>query len=273
MLAASGDARADRFLSVQSESCMIINFTHAFIFIHVPKTAGTSASRHLSTFTGSEDIDINSSRASAHWDEFGLRKHTPAQEIQSFLGTRQFERLFKFAFVRNPYERIYSLYKFLKFNWRSWPGSEIMDGFASLESFLQSDFFREATTKESIDDRLLRSQVFWLCDAQGRIMCDFVGRVESFEADFEHICSQLGLPLPDPALEPANVGGRPEFRVSWRNRVLVELGLRKGAPPPPQGPLPSLQEAFASPASRRIVLEHYSEDFTTFGYDTELPRT
>lgn len=254
---------------------MIINFTHAFIFIHVPKTAGTSASRYLSTFTGADDIDINSPlsrRARAYCDEFDLRKHTPAQEIQRFLGTRQFERLFKFAFVRNPYERIYSLYKFLKYNWRSWRGSEIMDRFASLDAFIQSDFFRDATTKDSIDQRLLRSQVFWLCDAQGRVLCDFVGRVESFEADFEQICSQLGLPLPDPALEPANVGGRPESRASWRNRLLVELGLRKGAPPPPQDPLPSLQEAFASPASRRIVLDHYSEDFMTFGYDTELPR-
>ena len=253
---------------------MIINFTHAFIFIHVPKTAGTSATRHLSKFTGDNDVDINSPlsrRARAYCEEFGLRKHTPAQEIRRFLGPPKFERLFKFAFVRNPYERIYSLYKFLKFNWRSWPGSEIMDGFASLESFLQSDFFRVATTGDSIDG-LLRSQVFWLCDAQGRVLCDFIGRVESFEADFDHICSQLGLPAPDPELGPANVGGRPEFRLGLRNRLQLALGLRKGAPPRPRGPLPSLQEAFTSPESRRIVLDHYSEDFTTFGYDTEFPR-
>lgn len=258
---------------------MIINYTHAFIFNHIPKTAGTSVSRHLSGFTAAGDLDINpplSPFAKRHCQEFGLRKHMPAEEIREFLGPAEFDRLFKFAFVRNPYQRIYSLYKFMKFNWRSWPGSEIMDRFSSLEAFVASDFFAAAelrgpTGRDSIE-RLFRSQVFWQCDAQGRLLSDFVGRIEQFEDDFELICTRIGVPPPDRGLDRANVGGKPHGRATVPNRLLQRLDLRRRAPLPAV-PHPTLQEAFANPATRQIVRERYAEDFATFGYNPELPRS
>lgn len=65
---------------------------HNAIFIHLPKSAGTSISRALA---------LPSSR---HVQAADYRTTNPAK----------FARFFKFAFVRNPYDRLLSSYAFLK---------------------------------------------------------------------------------------------------------------------------------------------------------------
>jgi hypothetical protein len=62
------------------------------IFIHIPKTAGTSVARTL----------------------FGQgSRHVPYFEYEKVNG-RKFNRYFKFAFVRNSWDRLVSTYFFLK---------------------------------------------------------------------------------------------------------------------------------------------------------------
>ena len=190
---------------------MIISKSRNFIFVHVPKAAGTSVSRHLSQFTEAGDVDINpplSAFAEFNCREFGLRKHTSAQEIRAFVGPDAFSSAFKFAFVRNPYARLFSLYNFLKFKWRRWEGGEIMDQFPRFADFVRSDFFAcgkaEGAGRDSIY-RLFGSQMFWLCEDGERPLLDFVGRVERLEADFDHICAGVGLPAPGLRLDRMNV--------------------------------------------------------------------
>ena len=161
--------------------------------------------------------------------EFGLRKHTSAQEIRAFVGPDAFSSAFKFAFVRNPYARLFSLYNFLKFKWRRWEGGEIMDQFPRFADFVRSDFFAcgkaEGAGRDSIY-RLFGSQVFWLCEDGERPLLDFVGRVERLEADFDHICAGAGLPAPGLRLDRMNVSDGSTATSARLNRILVALGLR-----------------------------------------------
>lgn len=70
------------------------SFDHyRYLFIHITKTAGTSVAISL----------------------FGeLPYHYTAVQYRVIYGRKTFNRYFKFAFVRNPWDRLYSAYSFLK---------------------------------------------------------------------------------------------------------------------------------------------------------------
>lgn len=91
----------------------ILSNRHNFLFIHVPKTAGNALQSVLSKHSEDELY-----REHAHQDgverfslrnpEHGLRKHATLAEYRAALGSRRFSGLYKFACVRNPWERAIS---------------------------------------------------------------------------------------------------------------------------------------------------------------------
>ena len=96
------------------------------MFIHVPRTAGDSLQRLLVPL--SDDFlvprpELVASPDGGDSDDFEVqgphtpRKHTTAAEYRDELGAEQFARLFKFATVRNPWERAVSWY----FGPHNWP--------------------------------------------------------------------------------------------------------------------------------------------------------
>lgn len=104
---------------------MIISHSRKFVFIHVPKTAGTTLSTVLENLTTYKDIEIGSSELGsayqiAYRKKFGINKHSTAAQVKKLMGDEDFYRYFSFAFVRNPFDRLSSLYRFLK-NWKGLP--------------------------------------------------------------------------------------------------------------------------------------------------------
>ena len=129
---------------------MIINHTYKFVFIHVPKAAGTTVTRTLSEMSRYCDQEIGRSGIgqglNAHYAKrFGLRKHSRAEQVMMVMGKDDFLSYFRFAFVRNPYNRLASAYHFLK-AWKGLPDrfrSEL-DAYVDFESFLESDLWTSA---------------------------------------------------------------------------------------------------------------------------------
>lgn len=124
----------------------IINQSHQFIFVHVPMSAGTSVTNALSSFTGVFDVELGGTEygeriASPFAQRFGIGKHATSVEIQHLVGNQIWNEYFIFGFVRNPYSRVFSIYRFLKTKFRKWKGSEIMDVFGNFDEFVRSDFF------------------------------------------------------------------------------------------------------------------------------------
>lgn len=78
---------------------MIVKTRRKFIFIHIPKTAGTSIS-----------VKIKSKRYFG--TSFKPHVHATLLEIKDLLG-QKFDSYYSFSFVRNPWERLHSLYYFL----------------------------------------------------------------------------------------------------------------------------------------------------------------
>jgi hypothetical protein len=168
---------------------VIVNHSHKFIFVHVPKAAGTSVSELFSKFSAYSDLEVGGTELGealqhAYKRRFGLTKHSTAEEIRAVVGDDVWRDYFSFAFVRDPYARAQSTFHFMK----RWHGNKemkqlaFMDEHEDFRSFVMSETF--AMQKAH---RLLWPQAKWLLDASGALAVDHVGRLESLDADIHHI--------------------------------------------------------------------------------------
>jgi hypothetical protein len=175
----------------------IINSSFSFVFVHVPKAAGTSITSSLSRFTNYCDLEIGGTEFGesvqpAYRKRFGLAKHSPAREIRNLMGAVAWSRSFTFSFVRNPFDRCYSTYHFLR-KWES-PNQSFnarMRAFGSFEDYVNSDVWAHGNGP----DEIFRPQAYWLLqDMNSRTpMVDFVGRVENIQDDMRQVFEAIGL--------------------------------------------------------------------------------
>jgi len=88
---------------------MPISYSQKCIFVHIPKTGGTSIKaalnipHSLENFSGGEVCKLY------YKNKFVVTNHAPAKLIQMFHPSI-FEKFIKFSVVRNPYDRVLSQY-------------------------------------------------------------------------------------------------------------------------------------------------------------------
>ena len=135
------------------------------IHVHIPKCAGMSIEE---AFGMAIIKDKRGSRGSRHFHKsFVINK----------FGSKIWNSYFKFAFVRNPWERFVSLYFFRKKHQRSHIRGR------SFKACMMN-FFKEYTPRDS-------SLHFWIMEGDKQVV-DFVGRFENLHEDFAKVCSIIG---------------------------------------------------------------------------------
>lgn len=224
---------------------MIINHTHKFIFIHIPKAAGTTVADTLSSLSRYCDQEIGGTEfgemAQLHyWTRFGLRKHSPAKEVMNAIGRDAFTGFFRFAFVRNPYTRLASSFHFLK-AWNSPEFSDALDQYPDFESFLESNAWTSSTDPDIWPDGVFRPQTFWLKDRQtGELLVDFIGKTENLSQDLQAILTRIGgsSAIVRDRSNPTPVYTRPKV---WSSEIVAR------------------------------IQREYRCDFEAFGYDSSPP--
>lgn len=144
------------------------------IFIHIPKAAGTSLTRTLFN------------RGS---------RHVPWQEYYR-ANAGKFRRYYKFAFVRNPWDRLVSTYSFLKAGGldprdRAWAEQNL----SRYRDF--DEFVRGWLTAENASRWVhFMPQHNWICDEDQQCRMDFVGRFEHIDRDFAVVARRIGCTRP-----------------------------------------------------------------------------
>lgn len=157
---------------------MIIDHDRKFIFVHVPKTGGQS----ITSVLGGKTPDVAT--------------HSPLYAYDN-------PDYFRFGFVRNPWDRMVSLYHFLcqktfkqsdNFKQDEVRAAGFKAWLMNHEFFMKEDYLPagECWVVGGKDkDRMLpmqqRSQLFWLDG------CDFIGRFESLAEDFSKACERIGI--------------------------------------------------------------------------------
>jgi len=167
----------------------IINNTHQFIYLHVPRTAGTSITTLFSSLTTIFDLEIGATDfgekiQDAYHERFQISKHSDLTEIYNAVGDQVFKNYFKFSFVRNPFDRIFSTYNFL----RSWDSPDLefnhlIQSFKSFSQFITSD----CLVNTLVPDNMFFPQSHWLCSSADDVGLDFIGRVEDLSTDIVKI--------------------------------------------------------------------------------------
>jgi len=143
-----------------------------FIFVHVPKAAGTSVSRAIG-----DDLIL----------------HYTALEYRRIFGKKDFDDYYKFAIVRNPWDRLYSAYSFLKSGgWNAKDKRWFDDNISKYENF--ESFVSEWVTAENVRSYIhFLPQCDFLCDRRGVLLVDFIGRFESIDRDFSLVAEKIGI--------------------------------------------------------------------------------
>ncbi len=205
---------------------MIISYRHRFIFVHIYKTAGNSIRKALEPHA----YKPGSLRPS-NWSTWLttpprliLRqpppKHIGAADLRDLLPPGLFEDFFTFAFVRNPWSWQVSLYHYL-LKHREEPGNAFVTDFRDFDEYI----------RWRADHAVCQST--FLCDREGKVIVDFVGKVENIGEDFATICRRIGIRT---ALGHFNRSDHGDYRTCY------------------------------TPETRDLVGRIYEEDICRFGY-------
>lgn len=161
-----------RELATNPESPYSLEGFHRFgcVFFHIPKTAGLAVAEALF----------------GNWGAVHIRPH----EAEILVGPRRFESYYKFAFVRNPYDRLVSAYRYLRQGGSRrhispWIAEHISP-YPTFEAFVCSGL------DHVLEDIYFRPQHTWIYH-NGDSVLDFLGRYEELEHGFAAVCRTLGV--------------------------------------------------------------------------------
>lgn len=186
---------------------MLISEQRNFIFIHVYKNAGTSITVALLPYAGSRWKRI----AGRFLNKFDIKagvgfqnfpNHIKASQMVDAIGRQTFDSYFSFAFVRNPWDWQVSLYNFmLKKNTHH--QHDLVRKFENFDQYIRWRCQEE-----------VRLQKDFIYSNEGELLVDFVGRYENLEADFQKICSRIGIEASLPRLNVSNTRPYQQFYTS-----------------------------------------------------------
>lgn len=152
------------------------------IFIHIPKAAGTSVISHFPDMsrTGKKTENELPFHSSEKFDP--PPPHLRASDFvkYGYVTKDIFDLYFKFSFVRNPWDRIVSEYKYRRHASRY-----------DFKTYLFKHFPRPGWSDEYCH---VIPQYDFLYDDDGVCLVDFIGRFESVQDGFNVVCEKLGLP-------------------------------------------------------------------------------
>lgn len=154
---------------------MIVSEKFKFVFIHNPKTGGTSLQKYFRVL-----LKIPKDEK-YHW-------HSTYMDI-----SQELKDYFKFGFVRNPWDRYVSMYKFTIGSWKFMQG-------VSFEEFISGLYDRVVLNKKyegEFPDKIDwfdRQQYQYFCDESDDLSnIDFIGRFENLKSDWDHMFKLIGV--------------------------------------------------------------------------------
>ena len=165
---------------------MIVSHRHRFIFFAVPRTGTHAVREALRHFLGDEDWQQQSLTEQARLPVASLARvghgHLTLRQVRANLPESVWRDYFKFACVRNPYDRFVSVCAMLNRRNPDYRGRET----AFMKRAIQVRRFQQRA--------LVRPQRDMLVNEAGDLGMDFIGRYENLQQSFGEACRQIGIP-------------------------------------------------------------------------------
>lgn len=189
---------------------MIISTLHKFIFVAIPKTGTHSIRRALREHLGSEDIEQVGLFVQRQFPIPELAQfrhgHLTLEQVRPHLSPQEFGAFFKFAFVRNPFDRFVSYCAFM---------TRVRGEFERAPQKVMRHFIANPRWQHI----LFQPQHRFIADAEGALLTDFVGRVEEMQKSYDAIAQRIGIPSTE--LERVNSSKRRSYR-DYYDRELID---------------------------------------------------
>jgi chondroitin 4-sulfotransferase 11 len=196
---------------------MIVSASRKFVFAHIPKTAGTSMTSALEPFADGQTA---------------ARLNTAHETLAEFFARRpEATGHFKFAFVRNPWERAVSFYFHARKRLApTVPQMQAVETFEDMLRLLDEgvEWLRDLVS--------LRPQHAFVSGETGAPLADFIGRYERLNDDFAVVCNKVGIAAELPAKNRSDHEPYARYYSNW---------------------------------GRSFVAAHYRRDIDEFGYSFE----
>jgi hypothetical protein len=189
---------------------MIVSTAHKFIFAAIPKTGTHSIRRALRDHMSPED-----------WEQVGLfvqrafpipelarigHGHITLAQLKPHMSPEDFASFFKFAFVRNPFDRFVSYASFITRE----VGHFDRDPQKVMRYFLANPPWNHI---------LFRPQHEFVTDQGGNLLTDFIGRVETMQQSYDEIAQRIGIPIAQ--LDVVNSSRRSDYR-QYYDQALID---------------------------------------------------
>jgi hypothetical protein len=178
----------------------MVSHDHKFVFVKINKTAGTSMNLSLQeSIKGVEVLGTPSYEftENQNWTDTG---HNTIQEIDPNSNLKDY---FKFTFVRNPWDRLVSVYHYSRL-WLPQPHNRDgkFHGVRALNEANEAADWRELYFKHWVGcyvcigapSRFTGQQADWITDRNGNIDMDFIGKFENLQNDFDTVCEKISIP-------------------------------------------------------------------------------
>ncbi len=165
-----------------------INNEKKYIYIHIPKNAGTSLGK----------IFFDDSKS-----------HITALQVRNELTVKKYQEYYVFTFSRNPWDRFLSLYNYARLD-ESFYHSAINPDNALYGKHLDYDILKKASLRDCaeylLDGRLKHDgrwnhwnpQVFWIKDEKNESLLNFCGKVENYSNDIQFLSNKFKIGKTNP---------------------------------------------------------------------------
>ncbi len=220
---------------------MLISHDYKLIFVHIQKTGGDTVSRLLSDsvpdvfrFKAKHGFAVDAAKDLEYWNEY-----------------------FKFAFVRNPWDRLVSWYSMIrdaeKIRWHQALANQrnrshlrqtrenklwryVLDNSSTFEEFVLN-CTDEIEVARDVYYSFTYNQLDYVTDNKDNLLVDFVGRFENLGSDLLKVYDELDIDLKSIPHENRSVRGH--------------------------------YSSFYTPETKMIVEERFKRDIEYFGYEFE----
>lgn len=201
---------------------MIISLKHRFIFFHIPKNAGSSITAALKPF---EDLAADSAL-----QKYGLNGHARLSDLIRIGFSKEdiMNNYFKFAFVRNPYDRALSNYFYLLEH----PENPTHNQVVQAKNF--NTYVRALHHTYDI------TQTKYTHDDAGNLQLDFVGKYENLHQDLLKIQNILGI----------------DFKIDWKNKSQYDR----------ENSIEERINKYYSLPAKKVIQEHHYQEFIAYEY-------
>jgi hypothetical protein len=168
----------------------MISIKFNFLFIHVPKTAGNSIQNTLRYYSDDKIVCVAPYQDGVERFEVrndvlkGITKHSTLSEYRIALPSNLYGKLFKFATMRNPWDRLVSMYFSPHRGKVEWNRNDFITLLGQVPAHRHYITASE-TAPDGTGNRELTRDI------------DYLMKFENLSHDFKNVCERIGISFQD----------------------------------------------------------------------------